>query len=244
MTLTKFKKSVDNYHLVGLSLKSLNNIGLADRAFNLGSDTEVTFDKGRTLVRLGFTTYDNVAKDDAENIISLLKGADLWNDISEDYLIGEVILLDKDPDYEKVTIKGRSIYQYSFKINLDDDGTVAYLLTLTFTEKRYLHGLSLFNGVDLTRTNLDKLIPLVINNAFGEVPTLFRYKARGVVMNLTPSGLTDTVYVTPSNVWLINTTTSRVGIDTEGARGKVTITNTGYVISITLKNKGTLEIFT
>jgi len=244
MTLTKFKNAVNNYHLVGISLKSLNNLGLADRAFNLGSDTEVTFDKDRTLVRLGFTTYDNVERDDADNIISLLGSVGLWNNIDEDYLVGEVILKDNNPDYEKITIKGRSVYQYSFKINLDEDGKVSYLLTLTFTEKRYLHGLSLFSDLNLTRANLDKLIPLVINNAFGEVPTLFRYKAKGVLMNLTPNGLTDTIYVSPSNVWLINTTTGRVGIDTEGAKGNITITNTGYVISITLKNKGTLEIFT
>ena len=245
MSLSGIKKSVEKEHLIGISLRSLNNIGISDRAFNFSNDSEITFDKDRTLVRLGFNSTDADSRDDAENIIDLLRASDQWNDMDESLLIGEIVLTDKSPIKRTVTIQGKVIHQYDFKVYLNEIKSVAYLLTLTFSPVRYLHGLSMFHGVSLTKNSLVKLIPLLVNNAFGEIPVMFRYQNKGVLLNLVPDGLTDMVYTNKeSGVWLFNTTTSRLGLDMEGSRGTITITENGYVLSIALKNKGTLEIFT
>ena len=243
MTLTAFKNAVDKKFLIGVSLSSVDHQGLADRMFRVEPEAVISFDKDRVIASIVINPLDEDDVTDTDNLISILRDGDAWVDIDRDNFVGELHLTMETPDKKVITIAGKQITSFQFHISIAEN--VEYVVTFYFSEVRYLHGLSMFYDKKLGSQALDKLMPLLTTNAFGESPVLVRYTTKKGLFTLTPDGLTDMVYVNPkTHVWLINTTTSRLGLDMEHVSGYITITDKGYLLSATLKDGSLLEIFT
>lgn len=254
MSLVTFKKAVDNKFLVGVSLKSTFIEDIPDRVFNISPRVNITFDKARLIAGISFSTPTSEAVSDMDNITDILYQYDLWTpeveETPSDYTSGELILLDRSPKKVVTTIKGITIEQHSFNIPITESGKVGYSLTFTFLNKRYLHGLSAFVNSTLTLANLEKIFPFIVDNSFGEIPTLVRVTIKGtkddaaMIVHLVPNGLDNFVYTNTKNkVWLFNSIGSRLGVDMSGAKATIAITDNGYKMTITLKKGNTIEVF-
>lgn len=236
-------KRLEDLHLVGTSLASATK-GIPDRVFLTSPRTVITYDEDRTVAQLELNTPDYDVRSDVENLLDLLMTAGVWLTIedSPEALLGEVYL-PKEAELTRKVVVGVPIVQVTYTIPLTENGDVSYTLTFTYAAERPLHGLSLFTKKRLTLLQMEKLLPYILRNDLGETPVLVRYTAKNALIHLTPNGLTDMIYVGNNHVWLISTADGRMGLDMERAKGEITITNSGYVLTVTLKDKTTLEVF-
>lgn len=236
--------NIDGEYLVGVSLASVSKEGIPDRIFLTSPHSVITTDTDRVVAQLEFNTPDADVRADVENVLDLLTTAGLWLTISDtpEAIQGEVYM-SQEATLKRVAVAEVRLTQLTYKLPLTEDGQVSYAVTFTYAPERPLHGLSLFAKRPLTLSRMEKLIPFIVGNHLGEVPVLVRYTTKNAIMHLTPNGLSDMIYIGDNHVWLISTADGRIGLDMERAKGEITITNSGYLLSIALKDHTLLEIF-
>lgn len=196
---------------------------------------------------LSILALDNIEMDRADVFTKMLRGSNVWVDSTEESasISGRLTLENPKIKHSTITISSEKIHQYTLNSVLTDleGNSVNFEVVLTFLDKEYLHGLSVFNEKSLTPSNLKKLVPLISTNSFGELPILASYDGNYVRQNIKPYGYSDMLSVSENNILIVHGYDGRIGVDLTGSHTEVSITNSGYIMNIELKDKTHLFVY-
>lgn len=196
---------------------------------------------------LSILALDNIEMDRVDVFTKMLRGSNVWvdNDGSASGISGRLTVESPKIKHSTVTIAGEKIHQYTLMSVLTDleGNKVNFEVILTFLDKEYLHGLSVFNDKKLTPSHVKKLVPLISTNSFGELPILASYDGKYVRQNIKPYGYSDMLSVSENNILIVHGYDGRIGVDLTGSHTEVSITNSGYIMNIELKDKTHLFVY-
>lgn len=204
-------------------------------------------DNNDYVLDLDILALDNIEMDRADVFTKMLRGSNVWVDNTDDSNIvsGRLTIEKPKIKHSVITILTKKIHQYTLNSVLTDleNNEVNFEVTLTFLDKEYLHGLSVFNDKVLTPSNLKKLVPLLSTNAFGELPILASYDGKYVRQNIKPYGYSDMISISENNILIVHGYDGRIGVDLTGSHTTISITNSGYIMNIELKDKTHLFVY-
>lgn len=236
------KNYSDNKYLVGVSFVRVDSLGAIDRVLKVDPRVNVTIEDSSTKLDLSFMTISDADEDSVDDLIVPLEEHDMWQYYVTDdkFRSGTLDVSSREAFKYKKTIDKKTIYSLMYKIDLGESGQ--YTLSLNYTEQRYLHGMSMFTNTVYSMSTINALLPYIVHNGLGELPIFSTYTSSISQMNLYPYGFADMVYIS-DEVLVINSVGGRIGLDIKGAHGIIKITDTGYVLDITLRDDSVLSIY-
>lgn len=236
------KNYADNKHLLGISLVRVDSLGAIDRVLRVDPRAYITIDNDSIKVDLSFLTISDADEDAVDDLVIPLEEKDFWEyyTTTDKFRSGTMDLSSLPAFKYKKSIDKKTIYTLLYKIDLGDSGQ--YTLALNYSDERYLHGLSMFTDTLYPMSTIKALLPYIINNGLGELPIFSTYVSKLSQMNLYPYGFADMVYIS-DDVLVINSVGGRIGLDIKNAHGIIHITDTGYALTIHLRDESTLNIF-
>ncbi len=196
---------------------------------------------------INILSTDKIERDRVEALTSMLLGSGVWVDtLSDDETItGRLTVENPTVTMNKLTISGNVITQYHLLTTLTDleENTAKFEVVMSFIDKEYLHGLSVFHDKILTTNNIKKLVKLIATNTFGELPIIASYDGKYVRTNIKPYGYGDMLSVSDNNILIVHGYEGRIGVDITNSHTTIEITNSGYIMDIELKDKTHLYVY-
>lgn len=242
------KEVIKNYaedkFFMGASFIRVDELGVIDRVYRVDPRVKINVDDDSIKLDMSFLTLSDADKDSVEDLVFVMSHYNKWEDYEDgiSYLSGTLDITGVEFGKSSRVIAKHNIYEIEGLIELGDGSK--YMITLFFTDDTYLHGMSMFCEEEYNLSTLNKLVPYITHNSFGEMPVLAIYKSELVQANIYPYGFSDMIYVNPeTKVWLLNSVAGRIGVDMDKAKGTIHITDKGYRLDIVLKDNSELTIY-
>lgn len=246
------KESIEEKFLTGVYIRVVddNDITLSP-TFRINSRVGIETIKkdigSDYVLSVGISYTDKIERDRLEALTSMLLGAGVWVDTdSDDGLIsGKLTVESPSIKTTHITVSGVKITQHTLTTTLVDleENTAEFEVKMTFVDKEYLHGLSVFHDKVITPSNLKKLSKLISTNSFGELPMIASFDGKFVRTNIKPYGYGDMLNVSDNNVLIVHGYDGRIGVDISSSHTSIEITNSGYIMDIELKDKTHLYVY-
>lgn len=236
------KNYSDNKYLLGVSFARVDSLGAIDRILKVDPRIIVSIDDSKIDLNMSFLTVSDADNDTVDDLITSLEEDDRWEyyTTTDRFRSGTLNVSGFDTFRYKKSIDKKSIYTLLFRVDLGDSGK--YTLALNYSDTRYLHGLSMFSDTKYSMSTLNQLLPYIIHNGLGELPIFSTYITDIAQINLYPYGFVDMISIS-NNILIINSVGGRIGVDVKGAHGIIKATDTGYVLTITMKDNSVLNIY-
>ena len=246
------KDAINNKFLTGVYLRVVDNNDITlSPTYRVGSrvGVEIINHDNTTdyALDINILSTDKIERDRVESLTSMLLGAGVWVDtLSDDEtLTGRLTVENPKIVRKQITISGNVITHYHMTTKLVDfeENTAEFEVVMSFIDKEYLHGFSVFHDQVLTAHNIKKLVKLISTNSFGELPMLASYDGKYVRTNIKPYGYGDMLSISDNNVLIVHGYEGRIGVDISDSHTTIEITNSGYIMDIELKDKTHLYVY-